>query len=66
MKWEFFFFSGLVFCYFKEVHQLVARLGKYQRQNSPGTYMIVIFQRLNGIDCTDVRWVVVVWSCTLR
>lgn len=53
------FLSGLVFCYLREVNQLMARLGKYQRQNSPGTYMIVVPERLNGTDCTGVHQVVV-------
>lgn len=53
------FLSGLAFCYFREVHQLMARLGEYQRQNSPGAYMIVVPERLNGTDCTDVHQVVV-------
>lgn len=47
-----YFFSGLVFCYFKEVNQLMARLVKYQRQNLSETYMIVVLEGLNGTDCT--------------
>lgn len=42
----------------------MARLGKYQRQNSPGTCMTVTVERLNGTDCTDVHWVIVLQSCT--
>lgn len=68
MKWECMwgFLSGLVFCYFREVKHLMATLGKYQRQNSPGTY-----------DCgtwkAEWDWLYwytascsVVQSCTLR
>lgn len=64
MKWECLwgFLSELVFCYFGEVNQLMARLSKYQRQNSTGTYMIVAPERLNW--CTPSCSVV--QSCTLR
>jgi len=62
----YYFFSGLVFCYFKEVNQLVARLVKYHRQNLPGMCMVVVLEGLCGTEYTGVHGVTVLWSCALR